>query len=94
MKKIFKFSCICLTATVLLSSCNGTNAEQNSKVDSTSADTIGLEEGYVAMFEDNSLSGWEGDSTYWKMENGVLSGEIREDQEPLKKQYFFDLERW
>jgi len=88
MRKIFKFGCICLTATALLGSCNGSNAEQNNKQDSTATDATGLEEGYVAMFDPNSLSGWEGDTTYWKMENGVLTGEIRADQEPLKTNTF------
>lgn len=88
MKKLFKYSCICLSATILLGSCNGSNAEQNNKQDSAATDTIGLDDGYIAMFEPNSLSGWEGDTTYWKMENGILSGEIREDQEPLKNNTF------
>lgn len=88
MKKIFNFSCICLTATVLLSSCNGSNAEQNNKQDSTSASVEDIDQGYVAMFDNNSLTGWEGDTTYWKMQNGVLIGEIRTDQEPLKNNTF------
>ncbi len=88
MKKIFKLSCLCFTVTALLSSCNGSNANQNSNQDSTSTDTSESEEGFVNMFEPNSLSGWEGDSTYWKMDNGILTGEIREDQEPLKNNTF------
>ena len=88
MKKILNFSCICLTATTLLSSCNGTNAKQNIQENNSLTDTLSLEEGYVAMFEDNSLAGWEGDSTYWKMQDGILSGEIRADQQPLKNNTF------
>ncbi len=88
MKKLFKYSCIYLSATILLGSCNGSNAEQNNKQDSAASDTVGLDDGYIAMFDPNSLSGWEGDTTYWKMENGVLSGEIRADQEPLKTNTF------
>ena len=50
MKKLFKYSCICLSATILLGSCNGSNAEQNNKQDSTASDTVGLDDGYIAMF--------------------------------------------
>lgn len=33
-------------------------------------------EGFINLFNDTTLDGWEGDSTYWRMENGVLVGEI------------------
>ncbi len=34
------------------------------------------ENGFVKIFDGKTLSGWEGDSTYWKVENGNLVGEI------------------
>ncbi len=34
------------------------------------------ERGYVKIFDGKSLSGWEGDSTYWRVENGCLVGEV------------------
>jgi Domain of Unknown Function (DUF1080) len=33
-------------------------------------------EGYVQMFDGKTLKGWEGDTTYWRMDNGMLTGEI------------------
>lgn len=33
-------------------------------------------EGYVQMFDGKTLKGWEGDSTYWRVENGIVVGEI------------------
>lgn len=33
-------------------------------------------EGFVALFDGQSLSGWEGDPTYWRVEAGTLVGEV------------------
>ncbi len=33
-------------------------------------------EGYKQLFDGKTLKGWEGDTTYWRMENGILVGEI------------------
>ena len=32
--------------------------------------------GFVSIFDGKSLSGWEGDSTYWRVEDGNIVGEI------------------
>jgi len=32
--------------------------------------------GFVQIFDGKTLNGWEGDSTYWKVENGNLVGQI------------------
>jgi len=32
--------------------------------------------GFVKIFDGKTLTGWEGDSTYWRVENGNLVGEI------------------
>ena len=34
------------------------------------------ENGFVKIFDGKSLDGWEGDSTYWRVENGCLVGEV------------------
>lgn len=34
------------------------------------------EEGFVSIFDGKSLNGWEGDSTYWSIEDGNLVGTI------------------
>jgi hypothetical protein len=36
----------------------------------------GDEPGFVRIFDGQSLAGWEGDPTYWRVENGTLIGEI------------------
>jgi len=34
------------------------------------------QKGFVSIFDGKSLNGWEGDSTYWRVENGSIVGEI------------------
>jgi hypothetical protein len=34
------------------------------------------EPGFTSMFDGNTLSGWEGDPTYWRVDNGTMVGEI------------------
>jgi Domain of Unknown Function (DUF1080) len=34
------------------------------------------EQGFVEIFDGKTLNGWEGDSTYWRVENGNMVGEI------------------
>jgi hypothetical protein len=36
----------------------------------------GDEPGFESIFDGNTLSGWEGDPTYWRVDNGALIGEI------------------
>jgi hypothetical protein len=35
-----------------------------------------LQKGFVSIFDGKSLNGWEGDATYWRVENGSIVGEI------------------
>lgn len=34
------------------------------------------EEGFISIFNGENLFGWEGDSVYWRVENGCLVGEV------------------
>lgn len=34
------------------------------------------ETGFVRIFDGETLNGWEGDTSYWKVENGCLVGEV------------------
>ncbi|WP_035807105.1 3-keto-disaccharide hydrolase [Lunatimonas lonarensis] len=43
--------------------------------------------GFKSIFNGKSLKGWEGDPTYWRVENGVIVGELTEDT-PLKANTF------
>lgn len=35
-----------------------------------------LDSGFVSIFDGKTLDGWDGDSTYWSVEDGVLVGEV------------------
>ena len=39
----------------------------------------GDEPGFQSMFDGLTLAGWEGNPTYWRVENGTLVGEIKPD---------------
>lgn len=34
------------------------------------------EDGFVFIFDGKTLNGWDGDSTYWRVEDGILVGEV------------------
>jgi hypothetical protein len=38
------------------------------------------ESGFVQIFDGKSLAGWEGDTNYWRVENGCLVGEVTPDK--------------
>ena len=44
-------------------------------------------EGFVKIFDGKSLKGWEGDPKYWRVEKGILIGEITPET-PLKTNSF------
>ena len=54
----------------------------SSKHISTNAD-----DGFVDIFNGKNLDGWEGDPTYWRVENGILTGEVT-PQTILKRNTF------
>ncbi|MBE7179554.1 MAG: DUF1080 domain-containing protein, partial [Mucilaginibacter polytrichastri] len=37
-------------------------------------------DGYVSIFDGKTLNGWDGDSNYWRVEDGCLTGEITPDK--------------
>lgn len=47
-------------------------AETNETV---STDTV-TDDGFVQIFDGKTLAGWEGDTAYWRVENGSLMGEV------------------
>ena len=87
MKNIIKNTYLSLALSALLVACGGSSANQDTTNTTATADSA-KQDGFVDMFENNSLAGWKGDTTYWHMKDGILKGEIREDQEPLKNNTF------
>lgn len=37
-------------------------------------------DGFIAIFDGKTLNGWDGDKTYWRVEDGCLTGEITPDK--------------
>jgi len=50
----------------------------------TCCNTRGLsqraKDGFTALFDGKTLNGWEGDPAYWRVEKGVVTGEITPDK--------------
>lgn len=40
------------------------------------ADITAIKEGFVSLFNGRDLDGWEGDNNIWRVENGILIGEL------------------
>lgn len=55
-------------------SCNS-SSKSNHQEDPASA-SVDAGDGFVEIFDGKSLKGWEGDPTYWSVENGSLVGEV------------------
>lgn len=53
---------------------SGGNEDASTEGQNTPAETE--EAGFVEIFDGKSLTGWEGDTTYWSVRNGNLVGEI------------------
>ncbi|GAA4305749.1 DUF1080 domain-containing protein [Compostibacter hankyongensis] len=65
MKKFFVIGlcCVCVTAGLLVSSFKP-------------GKTVPDEDGFARIFDGKTLKGWEGDSTYWHVENGEIVGVV------------------
>lgn len=84
---MIKYGYLTVAASFLLVSCNAGNTKE-SQSQNVAADSAMNGEGFIAMLDPNTLTGWEGDSSYWHMDSGVLVGEIKEGAEPLKSNTF------
>ncbi|MEX2511508.1 MAG: DUF1080 domain-containing protein [Cyclobacteriaceae bacterium] len=69
-----------LTAGMLsasLISCSSGNENQEDESNITVEETEN--DGFVSIFDGETLEGWDGDPTYWRVENGSIVGEITEE---------------
>ena len=62
-KKILTYWQIVLILPILLFGCKVSNSSQSEK-------------GFKPIFDGKTLDGWAGDTKYWRVENGILVGEI------------------
>lgn len=61
-----------LTGALLLPSCLGGGTKKAAEKAEVKVD----EEGFVAVFDGKTLDGWDYDTVYWSVQDGVIKGEI------------------
>ncbi len=72
-------SILCQILVVLLVSGNLFSCRER-QIKTTKEQSVTLtseQSGFEYIFDGSSLNNWEGDSTYWRVENGAIIGEIR-----------------
>ncbi|MES1218915.1 MAG: DUF1080 domain-containing protein, partial [Bacteroidota bacterium] len=72
------------------SSCNSadtTAAKQDTAAATAATTEAPKEDGFVSMFDGKTLTGWKGDTVYWKAKDGELIGEETADKQ-LKNNTF------
>lgn len=83
IKKRFERDLIaCLLLILPFGACSQSTSESNNS-HQASADGE-----YVLMFDGQTLRGWEGDTSYWRVEDGKIIGERTATDEPLKRNTF------
>jgi len=66
-RQLFRFFQVCVFSIILI--LVGCNSQDNGTAESSEGD-------FISIFDGETLDGWEGDSTYWRVENGNLVGEV------------------
>lgn len=77
---------VALGAMLLMAAC-GQPANENTTSNNERESADGDDEGFVQIFDGQSLSGWEGDTALWRVEDGNLVGQITPET-LLKKNSF------
>jgi hypothetical protein len=68
---------VALSIALMITACkNSEQADEDESETEASAGENGNDEGFVQIFDGKSLQGWEGDTAYWRVEDGALVGEI------------------
>ena len=83
MRKIHQILCLAALSGILFCSLLAARAQQQRPPPIATND----ESGFVQIFDGKTLAGWEGDTNYWRVENGCLVGEVTPDK--LLKQNSF-----
>lgn len=61
--------------TLALSACSHADRKSSGEAEETGT-AVGNEEGFVEIFDGQTLNGWEGDTAYWSVSDGNLVGQI------------------
>ena len=92
MLMISKFTSIkigVVAAALCMAGCGSSTGNGEGTQDSLSSEPASSEEndGFVSIFNGKNLEGWDGDPTYWRVEDGTLVGEVTPEN-PLKNNTF------
>lgn len=83
-KQSIRVLCLCvISSSFIFGSCNSSAdpaVQKNKPVEN--------EDGFVNLFDGKTLNGWEGDTAVWRMEDGIVTGQITETSAPLKSNTF------
>ncbi len=72
-------------AVALITGCNNGNADDTEKAQSAESQTT--QEGFISIFDGQTLDGWEGSPDNWRVENGAIVG-FTSDEKPLENNTF------
>ena len=74
MKKVILFASFCLFIGSLISC--GSSGTKEPEATSTAADTATVSDGFVSIFDGVTFKDWDGDTSYWHVQNGAMTAEI------------------
>jgi len=77
-----------LLALFPLASLYACSPSSNGSSQENSLDEAEVDSAYVSLFDGKTLTGWEGDTAYWRVEDGQIIGERKASDEPLKRNTF------
>jgi len=76
--------CLCATFSLFVfGNCNSSSTPASQK-----DEAVQNQDGFVSLFNGNTLDGWRGDTAVWKMEDGIVTGEVTASSTPLKSNTF------
>ena len=77
--------CFVLAATgFTVSSCNSSSTTNTDSTNTGSPDSAS----FVSIFDGSTLTGWEGDTAVWHVQDGAITGEVTAASTPLKANTF------
>jgi hypothetical protein len=65
---------LALLVNVVLGLESSASEQDGAKTPQGNKDSVQVPTGFISMFNGKDLTGWDGSSTYWKVENGILTG--------------------
>lgn len=84
MEVSIRCSSLCVLFAIFFASCTGSSDKSKAQTMDKDVD----QDGFIEMLDVNSLQGWRGDDKIWHVKDGILVGEMKEGDEPLKNNTF------